>query len=331
MNSAMNILLIAPAFFGYEKAILEDLEKRYNKVIYRNEIPVNSSHKWYRIKVKSPTQAEDLREMLNRYLISTVQIEQIDIVLIIRGEGLLPIFFEKVKTINPALKIIHYQWDTLSSHPYGLMIRHYADRNYSFDIADCDRYHDFLHLPIFYTWRGIDETTLLSDKMKRDIDLLCVGTDHSDRGIIVAKARQDIEKHAMKLYSHLYILPVDFLKKTVKKIFLSEYLNFKDVHITKVPPIGYYKLLCRSKAVLDIPQPNQTGASIRIMEALSLGRKVVTTSDMLKRESFYSEKNIQIWDTNTQLDITGLLSESFDHSIDSNLLTVSQWLQRMGI
>ena len=43
----MNILFIAPIYFGYEKAITADLRSRNNNVIFRSEVPFNSAVRFY--------------------------------------------------------------------------------------------------------------------------------------------------------------------------------------------------------------------------------------------------------------------------------------------
>jgi hypothetical protein len=330
MKNLMNILLIAPRFFDYGKAILEDLEKRYRKVVFRykevfwEELP--GHNKLFSVL---PSIKQKLAEEYNRSLINTVLSEQIDRILIVRGDNLLPMFFEKVKCMKPSLEIIHYQWDSLVNHINhdGLMISNYADRNYSFDMADCDIYPQFSYLPLFYTWPDMDKTISSQTEVIQDIDLLFLGHYYPFRSLITNKVNQEMKKKGMRFFCYIYIP----LKGVLYNILTFKNMNFENIYIKKVSRMDYYKLLCRSKVILDLPVPKQNGATIRTIEALSLGCKMISTNSMLKREDFYSEKNIHIWDPCTSLEFSHLLSEGFDHSVDSALLNVSQWLSRMGI
>jgi hypothetical protein len=324
----MNILLIAPPYFNYEKYILSALKERYKKVIFAYKMYIMEwvplHNKLYKI---FPSITQKMIENYNQLLIDIVLSEQIDRILIIRGDNLLPMFFEKIKCKRSSIEIIHYQWDSLSINPFGLMIRNYADRNYSFDIVDCDTYPEFSYLPLFYTWPDADKINLSPDAVTQDIDLLFLGSSHSNRVAIVSRVEQDMEKNGIRFLGYIY----SSLKEILYSVFMFKSIMFKNVHIKKVSRKDYYRLLCRSKVVLDIPWSKQAGATIRTIEALSLGRKVVSTNTMLKREAFFSEKNIQIWDPNTPLDISKLLISEFDHSLDSEILSLSQWLLKMGI
>lgn len=83
----------------------------------------------------------------------------------------------------------------------------------------------------------------------------------------------------------------------VDVFFTSEYIGYAD----------YLKLADSSVALLDIAQEGQLGFSMRVMEALFLGKKLVTTNKHVADAPFYESGNVFIFDL-TKPDI-GALSE----------------------
>lgn len=77
--------------------------------------------------------------------------------------------------------------------------------------------------------------------------------------------------------------------------------NFKSLFYTgysrEVSYLDLCKLICKSKVILDVVQEGQYGLTLRIMEAILFGKKVITTNKYLaKDEDFSSNENIYILD-----------------------------------
>lgn len=77
--------------------------------------------------------------------------------------------------------------------------------------------------------------------------------------------------------------------------------NFKSLFYTgysrEVSYLDLCKLICNSKVILDVVQEGQYGLTLRIMEAILFGKKVITTNKYLaKDEDFSSNENIYILD-----------------------------------
>lgn len=61
---------------------------------------------------------------------------------------------------------------------------------------------------------------------------------------------------------------------------------------------GYMNLLRQSRSVLDIEHEEQSGMTIRTIETLAMGVKLVTTNKNIQKEKFYTPDNIMIIDRN---------------------------------
>lgn len=55
-------------------------------------------------------------------------------------------------------------------------------------------------------------------------------------------------------------------------------------------------IMHRSKAILDIQHPAQTGLTMRTIETLGIGRKLITTNTDIVNYDFYNEENILVID-----------------------------------
>jgi len=59
-----------------------------------------------------------------------------------------------------------------------------------------------------------------------------------------------------------------------------------------------FNLITDSKILLDIQRPKQNGLSFRIMEAIALEKKIISTNKDLINYDFYNPNNIAIVDSN---------------------------------
>lgn len=323
----MNLLFIGPIFFGYEKIIYNSLKSRYSKVIFKSEVPFDASYKFYALQMLSKSYANKSLAAYNQDLLRLIREESIDRVFIIRGYGLSESFFEELKKQHSHIEIINYQWDSIANNPKGLIISRYADKNYTFDIDDANRYPQFKQIPLFYAWDNSQAEAMQINGITQDIDILFIGGYHSRRHLIVKELKAICESQGLSMYSHVFISPGMYLKNILK----GNIVSFKDISFKKVDRATYLGLLKRSRAVLDIQSVGQSGATIRTLETLSQGRKLISTNTSLQREKFYSIDNIRLWSPGSSLEIRSILDKPFDHSKDRHIPDVENWLNIIGI
>lgn len=323
----MKLLFIAPMFYGYQDIIKRELEAKYDKVWFKNELPFNVGMLYYGIRRISGFLARVLLDKYNINLVKFVEKNRPNRIFIIRGCGIYEDTLKKIKLNQPGVEIVNYQWDSIHNNPNGLVISIYANRNYSFDLQDVSKYPQFTHIPLFHCWSEQQIAKARLNDTKKDIDLLFVGGYHSGRHIIVKKATRDIEQKGYKMWSHIFVPRLSYLrdkctKRALDKDSLTTYKLSKD---------EYFELLCRSKVVLDIQSLTQTGATMRSIETLAASRKLVSTNKMLENEQFFSPVNIMIWNVNEQLELSELMYNDFDHSKDDEIYSVNQWITALNL
>lgn len=319
----MKLLFIAPIFFDYEIKIKKVLQSQYTDVIFRSEIPFNSTYIYYALRRINKSLARFFLFRYNNQLLKLIERENIDRIFIIRGFGLEEFFFKNLKISRKDLKIFHYQWDSLKIFPNGEMISKYADYNFSFDLDDVNSNKRFKHLPLFYS----ESAKKSQANNPQEIDVLFIGSYHSSRNEIVAKVHSACKKEGLKFKSHIYMPFFSY----VRTLLTENNVNFKDISFRKVSYKSYQEMLDKTKVVLDIPYAQQKGATMRTIETLSKGKKLVTTNTMLEVELFYSSENIQFWNVDDDLNLKPIICSNFDHSKDNYLFNIEEWLKQIGV
>lgn len=321
----MNILFIGPKFYGYEKAIKEILDSRHEKVLFRDEIPYNLSICYNALKRISKTVAEIVAEKYNIDISNLIIKEKIDTVFIVRGNILSESCLMSIRRNNPNIKLINYQWDSINNNPNGLLISKYADVNYSFDLADVAKYDGvFQHLPLFYSWESVSDKVINKQPAS---DIFFLGSYHSKRHEIVKELRRQCQSVGLILRAHIYIPRFVYYRKRI----IGEKLQRSDVSFRPMSRQDYFHAINNTNIVLDINSPTQTGATMRTIETLSLGRKLISTNMMVRNECFYKAGNIFFWDGSRKLDLKQIIQSSFDHTSDDQILSLTEWLKRIGL
>ena len=91
-----------------------------------------------------------------------------------------------------------------------------------------------------------------------------------------------------------------FLEEGLIPNFIVVGYNKQDVPFTKSSKyISYYEylqMLSKSKSILDVAQNNQSGLSMRVMEAIFFNKKLISTNLELKNCNFYNASRILIFE-----------------------------------
>ncbi len=277
------ILLIGPVFFDYEKEIKKELEYLGADVEFYAEKPYSI---FYRVskQISIKLQKKVERDYLN-YVLSNVN--NFDVFFLIRGEIVTEDFLRTLKQKNPNAIFIMYQWDSIKNNPNYVYLIKYFDKVSTFDMVDAKTLN-INYLPLFYSKKY--ENLELSDDKKYDIAFF--GSYHGDRLEVVKNVSQECERLGLDFKYHLFIPKLTLLKSILfLKIRLNDlkYLNINSVSINDI--VKNYKI---TKAVLDIESPNQNGLTMRTIEVLGGGLKLITTNKKILDEDIYNESNILV-------------------------------------
>lgn len=287
------ILFLSVSFFNYEKIIEERLKELGADVDFYDERPSNSIFVKGLIRLNRDLYKVQIYRYYKRIL-QEIKDKQYDYLLIIKGEVVPGFFIEKLKALNPEIVMIYYNYDSFKNNPNAQSILKYFDKKFTFDKTDAIHYK--IHFrPLFFS-NEYEEIRNIQTGFQ--FESMSIGTAHTDRYLISEKVKSWCDGNRFRSFAFYYspskyvfhfkrILDKTFKKFDVKKI------SFRSLEHAQI--IDLYK---KSKAVLDINHPYQTGLTMRTFEALGAGRKLITTNAQVIDYPFYDSENILIIDRN---------------------------------
>ena len=286
------ILLFAPPFFNYDLEIKNKLLSYGANVDLYDERPSSNVFIKAIIRIYSKSLSFYAARYFNN-IIAQNKNKNYDIVFILKGEVITRQIIERARSSYPNAKFILYLWDSIQNYKEIKSCLPLFDRTLTFDINDSLEIKSLIFRPLFYL---DDYKDCGFDDTKKAIDLLFVGTVHSDRWIFLKEIKEQAEKQNLHLYYYLFIQSpiVFFARKIFDKRLRS--LAFKDVRIHSIAKTKIIELLKSTKVVIDIQHPKQTGLTMRTIEIIGARKKLLTTNHTIVNYDFFSENNVAIID-----------------------------------
>jgi hypothetical protein len=310
-----SILFISPIFHDYHLHIIKQLEKLGANVYFFPER--DYSFKFKIINNFFNHNMIEYQKLHYTKILKNTENVSFDYLFVIRGYMIDISFIKSFKKMNPKAKTIMYQWDSNKTNNFGHVLDEF-DNIFSFDYEDCENFN-IHYLPLFYT----NDIAEINNKQSIvEYDFFLMGTYIPERYEALIKLKNYLKTTNYTLKSHIYI-PVTSL---LKEILLNKAkIDLNIVSTRHLARNEYLKLLLTSKIVVDISNNNQTGMAMRVIEALALGKKVMTSNKNIIKEPFYNANDILIFDTNypnipesfVKTDFTGL----------PNILPINKWLK----
>lgn len=283
-------LLIVAGFFGYAAAIRAALEARGRTVAWFEDRPATDTVSKAALRVapslmraKSDAYFAALAERLRGSLVRDV--------LVIKGEALSLDATKRLRKALPAATFTLYFWDSyrnMGAESFEKVAL--FDRSFTFDPIDADADQRLRYRPLFY----LDAYAQLPRK-GQDIDLLFVGTAHADRYAVTERIARQLPKGAR--FRRVMYMPSRGLFEIRRALDLRMLgARASDFIFRPLSSADVLALVARSRAVVDIERSIQAGFTMRTIEALGAGRKLVTTNPHVARADFYTPDTINVID-----------------------------------
>jgi hypothetical protein len=283
-------LLISPDFFGYPQAIVKALERRCRRAIWINDRPGTDT--WTKAVVRvSPRLMQRKSDAYFEGEISRVADEAIRDVVVIKGEALSLDMIARMRKMLPNARFTLYFWDSFLNMPKGSVHKiPLFDRAFSFDPVDAAAEPGLVYRPLFY----IPDVAAV-ESAPAPIDVLFVGTAHSDRVKVLRRVAQSIPE-SFAFRKVLYVRSQ--LLHSVQSIVSRDYrlMDHKDFIFSPMPGSEVRALVEQSRVVLDIERHVQTGYTMRSIEMLGASKKLITTNASIKDADFYNPNNQHVID-----------------------------------
>ena len=193
---------------------------------------------------------------------------------------------------------ILYIWDAVAGYTRkGIDMQHYFDyfdKVYTFDMQDAVYYH-INYLPLFC--------------IRKYQDMAADGNDCNDNVYMVGNLADLRRYDAVKQFD-LYCAKNDihfdyFLKSTVTKNIkiLRQGGSLRNLYLSSISNDKLSEMIRNSAAVFDFANHVQNGFTMRLMENLCAGKKIITNNKNVLAAPFYSPDRFFIYDN---LDFDGV-------------------------
>lgn len=284
-------LLIMPPFYEYKDAISKELERQGWGVDWISDTIVFNPFEKI-IKKMCKTYPQRHFDAYFSKAIGKIKSHAYDKILIIFGA---PFIHKRhllfLKDTFPSSKIIYYAWDSVASFPNIAELLTNADTSYTFDENDSSEYKSFF-LPLFYTET---KQPMYDIGIKYSVStIMSFYIEKKDNFIFLLNA---ISKYKDVF---VYLNVRGWFQNTLLRMKMrKEYKKIKKyIHFNSLPYCDVQRIISQSQAILDCPLPTQKGLTMRVFEALSLKKKIITTNESIKKYSFYCPDNIYVLQKN---------------------------------
>ena len=220
--------------------------------------------------------------------------------------------FTWIKKKNPVSRCIAWYWNPIQNAVEKCIPENVKElcEVWSFDHIDCDRFNYKKNVQFYFHQVG--------DRKKATMyDAFFVGVD---------KGR----------YAQVNEI-INCLKQCNLKTFQGIVADKNSVnHREYIDALPYEKILYliqNSKCIIDVPQENQEGMTLRVLESLFWSKKLITTYEGIEEFAFYNSNNILIWGRATLSEIKTFFEKPYE-PVDWNIInrySFENWLKNFGI
>lgn len=299
----MNILLVAPTFFGYRDRVSSEFVRQGHSVDCINDRPSESvmSKSLAKISYSLIDRNIDVYATKLRGLISSKSYDTI----IFMGGMSFCFTPEQVGSFreHSSARFVAYLWDAYSNCQRIGKCKDLFDEVYSFEPDDCREY-GFTLRPLFYSEAYSSIPLEPEDGFK--YDACFIGSVHQPSKFkAVLTICNELEANGMNVYKYFYMpsSSVELLRKATNS-------TYRDVEFEKSPLSAeqvsdVYRF---SKAVIDSPQSGQKGLTMRTLETLGAHRKLITANLDISNYDFSRYGDVAAWTQDSHIDC-----EFFEH------------------
>lgn len=320
-----NILFFSPSFFGFDKKIRNRLIELGAKVDLYDDRPSNSFWGKAILRVSNFLMYKNIRDYYNGIACKLKNHAEYDYIFLLNLEAMPVSFLKELRDSNPKAKIVIYMWDSIRRKKHTIDYRPYCDKMFTFDKEDKKMYDSIEFLPLFY----LNEYAEIAKNKEYDYDLCFIGSAHTDRYATVNKVLSQISDRQYYVYWYLQSRKLYLYYRLYNTNF--RHSRMSDFNYTPLKSEELLEFISKSKIILDIHSPYQSGLTMRTIETLGAGRKLITTNEAIRDYDFYNPQNIMVIDRHNpivDMDFFEIPYEPLDKEIYYKY-SLDGWLERI--
>lgn len=306
------ILFIGIDYFSYAKEICAALERSGHEVDY---FPIEDAS--FASKTAKRLAGNAYARRLSAYhqgIVESSADESYDVVLFIQCHHVSHAALERLRSLHPSARFVLYNWDSLTTHDYRDWLRHF-DHAATFDPLDAKAL-GIAYLPLFAVPRFFD----IDHGRAKENDLYFVGAIGTmDRFEALERLYAFCKAGGLSTKFHLKCSPLIQLKlfKARKSLpgVTSKSLSFDSI----------VDILESSKATFDFANHKQSGYTMRLIENMCAGRKIITDNKRILDEPFYREDRFCVVDGYDFSAVPNFLASPITSELDVEAFRVDNW------
>ncbi len=310
------ILFVGVGFFSYDTIIADGLRAMGADVEAVAERPglLLQSHLLSSPINKLPLLRKRVQRRHEDRLKAQLDDHQFDTVLVLKGDSLGIGFLDLLRRAHPEATFILYQWDSINLIKNFSELRKRFDRCLTFDRRDAASDETLVFRPLFFSRQS-------KSLEASPHGAVFVGSMHSNRLKLVKQVKSYAEAQGIPVRVYIRMGLFNFVSQFIKG-------DLRDIHFRALPYETYVAWTKQAEAVLDFPHPLQSGLTMRTLEAIGLGKKIITTNREIANYSFYGSENICVLTEEQPLIPDGFLDRTpavYDPEIVKRF-SLQQWL-----
>ena len=289
------ILFFALRYHGYTDALVAEMENLGFQVTL---VDLQPRSPWFKVLrtllpgVYGRMQAAQLDQAIDR-----ARGQDFAQVIFLQAHQMRPDQLARLRADHPGRRFALYNWDSLATHDFRPQAG-FFDQVFTFDPVDA-KAHGWTYLPLFAT-RLVQSFT--RDRGRAGAVYMVGNLVNPDRYLAVAAFRAEAARQGLVFRDWLKVTPV-VLARMLRRGILPHKLRIVDISQDMMREMAE-----TSVVVFDFANHRQAGQTMRVIENLVAGKKIITNNAAIRAESFYSPERIHVFDGLDFGDLRGFLA-----------------------
>lgn len=310
----MRILLISPSFFGYRESIARAFRRMNHEVDVISDRPSDGVVYKSIFRVYPSAVAGMVRRHADQ-IFSVLKDMAYDLVLYVGGSTF-PFSAEQFKPLREASSalFVAYIWDSFERCSRFIDSSMCFDQIYSFNPSSFS-YIESIYLPLFYR---PEYESICHDSLSSCVyDACFIGSvHHPEKFENVLTIIDSIKQHNGRVFSYFYMPSRSsaLVKYLEAKVYRRGDVSFQ---FRPLDVRNVISVLANSACVIDAPVYGQQGLTMRSIEAIGSGRKLITSNQSIRSSDLYSYGDIFLFGSHDLGKLASFVSDRVRHTPDS--------------
>lgn len=296
----MKILFFGLDYHTYTRGIIAEMEALGASVTYVDIQPRNLFFKV--LRTVGRTLYENYLDAHHLAAIRASEGTVYDKVVFLQAHQMSLDNLSRLREIHKGTEFTLYNWDAQTNHDYRPQAP-FFDRVITFDRRDAEEY-GYGYLPLFCQ-RSVQG--LSSDYAEFGTLFMVGNLVKPMRYTAIEVFRSYCFENGLTFSQHLKISPVVLLQLLRLGVYPT------GVSFRSIVPETFREMIETSQGVFDFANHDQSGQTMRMMENLCIGKKIITNNTWVKREPFYSPDRIHVFNEMDFSGVTDFLHTPFAH------------------